>query len=168
MLKKDQSVIGIIFSDNRKKVLLIKRRDVPVWTLPGGGIENNESFDEAIIREILEETNLHVKILKKVGEYSPINKLAKFTHLYECQTISGEIKTSNETKDVKFFDIDNLPKLMPPPYQEWIFDALKNEKGLIQKKLTSVNYYTLFKNCFFHPILVIRFILSKIGLTINS
>ncbi len=168
MKKKDRSVISCIFSKDRKKVLLIKRRDVPVWTLPGGGIEANETIESAITREILEETGFQTKIRKKVGEYIPINKLAKFTHLFESEIISGKATLSDETKDIDFFDIDNLPKLLPPPYPEWIQDTYRDEKKLITRKLKSVNYFTLIKNLILHPILVIRFLLAKIGLRINS
>lgn len=165
---QDQSVAGIIFSQDRKKVLLIKRRDVPVWVLPGGGIEEKESLEEAIIREVLEETGFETKIHKKVGFYIPINKLSKYTHLYECSILCGKACLSNETKDIRFFEIDNLPKLIPPPYLEWIYDSYKNSKKLIIKRLYSVNYPSLIKNLILHPILVIRFFLSKIGIRINS
>lgn len=165
---KEQSVTAVIFSNDRKKTLLVKRRDVPVWVLPGGGVEENESLETAIIREIFEETGYKVKILKKIGEYIPINKLSKYTHLYECEILSGEASISDETKDVKFFDIENLPKLIPPPYPEWIEDGYRNDKKLIIRKLTSVNYFSLIKNLFLHPMLVIRFLLTKIGLTINT
>ncbi|MFA6118670.1 MAG: NUDIX domain-containing protein [Parachlamydiales bacterium] len=168
MKKNDESVIGIIFSNDRKKILLIKRRDVPVWVLPGGGIEDNETSTEAVIREILEETGYKTRITKKVGEYTPINKLARYTHLYECQIISGEASLSDETREISFFEVNKLPKLIPPPYPLWISDSLKNEKFLITKKLSSVTYPALLKNLFLHPILVIRFLLTKIGLTINS
>ena len=73
---KDQSVTAVIFTKDRKKTLLIKRRDVPVWVLPGGGIEKNESIETAIVREIYEESGYRVKITKKIGEYIPINKLS--------------------------------------------------------------------------------------------
>ncbi len=165
---KDQTVIGLVFSQDRKKTLLIKRRDVPVWVLPGGGIEENETLENSIIREVLEETGFNVKILKKIGEYIPINKLSRFTHLYECQIISGEAKISDESKEVKFFDVKNLPKLIPPPYPEWIDDGLKNKNTLITRELKSVNYFSLIKQLFLHPILVFRFLLTKIGMTINT
>ncbi len=34
------------------------------WTLPGGGLENEETFEEAVIREVQEEVNLKVKVIK--------------------------------------------------------------------------------------------------------
>jgi 8-oxo-dGTP diphosphatase len=153
-----KSVAGAIFSPDRKKVLLVKRRDVPVWVLPGGGIDTKESSSDAIIREILEETGFTVKVERLVGLYIPINALSKFTHLYECTILQGISKTSSETQDIQFF---------PPPFKEWIEDA-HNKQPFIQKKLLNVNYRTLFWYLITHPVLVLRFILSRFGFAINS
>jgi len=166
--RKKYSVIGCVFSKDRKNVLLVKRRDVPVWTLPGGGIEKKENFEQAIKREILEETGYKVKIKRQVGHYFPINKLSKQTYLFEGSIITGKACTSNETKEVKFFKISNLPKLMPPPYPEWIDEALLNKKEIIKRKLLSVTYKELIKNFILHPVLVIRFLLSRLGIFINT
>jgi len=165
---KDQSVIAVIFSEDKSKIILVKRRDVPVWVLPGGGIEDNELPEDAAIREVLEETGYIVEIVKKIGEYTPINKLSKYTHLYEMKVVDGHPIISNETKSISFFSTKNMPKLVPPPFPEWIQDAISNPDEIIYRKLKSVNYWILVKNVFFHPILVFRFLLTKIGLTINS
>lgn len=161
-----KSVIGILFTPDRKEVLLVKRRDVPVWTLPGGGVEKEEDLKAAIMREILEETGLTVKVRRLVGIYHPINRLAKKTHLYECEKISGQITTSTETKEVGFFPLSLLPKAIPPPYPEWITDGFK-EGPLIEKTLSSVTYMSLIKHAISHPILVIRFMLARMGIPIN-
>ena len=57
--------VGIVFY-NQGKLLLVKRRDVPVWVFPGGGIVENETPEKAVIREVLEESGYKVKILKKL------------------------------------------------------------------------------------------------------
>jgi 8-oxo-dGTP diphosphatase len=161
-----ESVSGAIFNDERRQVLLIQRRDVPVWVLPGGGIEAGETPDEAVIREILEETGFHVKISRLAGQYSPINRLARPTNLYECVILQGKPTPSAETRDVRFFPIDSLPP-MPPPYLEWIQDALKIGPT-VHRNLESVTYCNLFKNLLLHPLLVGRFLLSRLGCPINS
>lgn len=38
------------------------------WTLPGGGVESNETKEEAIVREVLEETHLHVTVERQLYE----------------------------------------------------------------------------------------------------
>ena len=53
-----QSVYGIVFNAERTEVLLVKRRDIPVWVLPGGGLDPDESEAEGAVREVLEETGL--------------------------------------------------------------------------------------------------------------
>ncbi len=151
-------------------MLLILRRDVPVWVLPGGGIEPNEPPRDAVVREILEETGFTVKVVRLVGAYSPINRLAKETHLYECAIVKGEATTSSESKAVQFFPLNALPKMIPPPYPEWIQDTLSSGIGgpLIEKPLLGVTYGVLLKSFLSHPLLVIRFLLSRLGLTINT
>jgi hypothetical protein len=101
-----------------------------------------------------------------VGVYTPINRLARFTHLYECQIIAGQPTPSSETKAVHFFPLNDLPS-MPPPYVEWIHDAHVLQPTL-HKKIESVNYWNLFKNLILHPLLVARFLLSRLGFPLNS
>ncbi len=158
-MHKIKSVAGAIFSKNRKEVLLVKRRDVPVWVLPGGGIDLRESSDDAVIREILEETGFTVKVNRLVALYTPVNALTKPTHLYECTVTDGIPTPSDETTAVQFFPVDTLPKLIPPPFREWIHDAHQS-LPYFEKELTWVNYKTLFINLFLHPILVLRFLFN--------
>jgi 8-oxo-dGTP pyrophosphatase MutT (NUDIX family) len=167
VMNKAVSVAGAIFSFDRSSVLLIKRRDVPVWVLPGGGIEPNETPEEAVVREILEETGFTVKVVRLVGHYTPINRLARPTDLYECAVVSGHASVSSETRGVVFCPLTHLPKLIPPPYREWIEDATTLQPP-VRRALTSVNYRTLILNLLAHPILVIRFLLARLGFPINS
>lgn len=168
MKNLQESVITAIFSEDRKKILLIKRRDVPVWVLPGGGVECKEFPEVAALREAKEETGYSFKLVKKIGEYTPVNKLTKLTHFYELEIVEGRATTGSETKAVEFFDLKNLPKLIPPPHDEWIQEAIENPSNIIQRPLSSITYSRLIKNFFFHPILVIRFVLTKIGIRMNT
>ena len=182
-MNSPKSVAAVLLSSERKEVLLIKRRDVPVWVLPGGGIDPGELPERAIEREVLEETGFTVKVARLVGDYLPINRLSKRTHLYECIPLLhrapypspggkdmergiGKLAPNKETLAVAFFSIYQLPP-MPPPYLEWIQDALLNATP-VQKKLLSISYKNLIKNLILHPILVLRFLLARIGCAINS
>lgn len=155
------SVAGVIFSKDRNSVLLVKRRDVPVWVLPGGGIDEGETSENAVIREILEETGFTVKIDRLIGLYLPMNKLAKPTHVYECIIDHGSPIITSETSDIQFFQLHSLPKLIPPPFPGWIKDAYQKHP-FICKKLVDVNYQTLLLNLVRHPTLVLRFIFARL------
>ena len=66
-----QAVFGVLFNAERTQVLLIKRRDIPVWVFPGGGLDPNELPEEGVRREVLEETGYEVVIVRKIAEYQP-------------------------------------------------------------------------------------------------
>jgi ADP-ribose pyrophosphatase YjhB (NUDIX family) len=161
MQHKIQSVIGVVFSPDKTGVLLVERDDIPVWVLPGGGVDEGERPEDAIIREILEETGFTVKIKRLVGVYLPANRLTKVTHLYECTILEGKETPSQETRKVQFHPRNKLPYLLPPPFPEWIKDA-SQDAPLIHKTLHSVNYRALFFYLFKHPILVLRFVFKKL------
>jgi 8-oxo-dGTP diphosphatase len=155
------SVAGIIFRG--EEVLLIKRQDVPVWVLPGGAIDPGETPEMAIVREMEEETGYKVSIIRKVAEYSPANRLTKFTHYYECAITSGTPILTDETSGIDFFPTTALPKKMPAPYPEWICDAKEQNPTLIKKRLDYINYFLLIKTLLQHPILIAKFLASRIA-----
>ncbi len=167
MTDRAESVNGIVFSKDRKEVLLIKRRDVPVWVLPGGGIDQGESPEEAAIREMEEETGCKMKIVRKVAEYTPLCRLARFTHFFECAITAGSLEVTDETRGAAFFPLENLPQ-MPPPYAEWIGDAAANLSDLLKKRIETVTYGNLLRHVVRHPVLVLRFLLARCGLPLNG
>lgn len=166
-MNRVESVTGVIFSPDRSCVLLIQRRDIPVWVLPGGGVDCNESSEQAIVREILEETGFTVKVTRLVGHYTPINRLARPMNLYECEILSGNPILSAETRGIDFFPLNSLPKRLPPFYKDWICDSEKLLPPL-HKKISRITYAAFFLNAFLHPILIIRFLLSRMDCPINT
>ena len=164
------AAIGIIFSSDRTKVLLVKRRDVPIWVLPGGGIEENEDPKETVEREVFEETSLRVTVKRLVGQYLPINRLASETFVFEC-SCHLEYKTlspQKETVAVGFFPLDTLPQPFFFLHQEWLNDALFNHSTPIICKMNSITWWAVIKNAMAHPLLMLRYLLSRIGLPLNS
>lgn len=165
-VREKQAVYGIAFNDDKTEVLLIKRLDIPVWVLPGGGLDPGETPEVGAVRELLEETGFESVIVRKVAEYLPVNKMTQLSHLFECRITGGKAKTGAETKEVKFFPLKALPKL-PPPYKGWILDAAANHRTVLRKKIEGVSYWVLFKLLLQHPILVSRYLLTKLGININ-
>lgn len=159
-----KGVLGIVIDGD--KVLFIKRRDVPVWVLPGGGIETGESGEQAIVREMWEETGLVVEVLRRVGTYTG-GFFIKPVHLYECRASGGKLYSGEEVAGVQYFPINALPRAMPPPFEEFIEDAFKKVPSF-EREITSITVVTIILTLLKHPILFIRFILSRLGLHINT
>ena len=65
------------------------------WEFPGGKVEQNESFKEALSREILEELNVNIEIHKKVAEERYQDEEINIVlHYYMCSLIDNDIVLS--------------------------------------------------------------------------
>ena len=114
------SVVGFIFSPNRSKLLLTKRRDNSRWCLPGGHIEPGESLDEACIREVLEETGLQTETVKLLGVSSSPHVIYTYPDGncwqaveidLELRIIGGVAHESDEVIDYGYFSSAELVKM---------------------------------------------------------
>jgi|SRR5581483_8053500 len=157
--------VGIVF-DYRGKLLLVKRRDVPVWVFPGGGIEKNETPEKAVEREIFEESGYKVKITKKIAEYR--YRGSGKNHVFKCKIISGSSKTSPESKEVAFFSPDNLPNPRHPVIDQWLKDLRLNRKTVIKKQIEPIKTREVLLQIFKYPIPVLRYFLFRLGFRINT
>lgn len=109
------TVDGIIIKDD--KILLIKRKNEPFkdkWALPGGFVEYNETVEDAVIREIFEETGLQTNIDKIIGVYSDPKRDPRghtITIAYLLKIKKGDMKSGDDALDVKFFSLNQFPPL---------------------------------------------------------
>jgi 8-oxo-dGTP diphosphatase len=154
------AAIGIVFNTDKTKVLLVKRKDISVWVLPGGGIESGETDEEAVVREIQEETGFLVQIERKCAEYIPVNRLATFTSVFVCFIQGGTPYLTSEVSDIHFYPLNQLPSSFFIIHRDWLTDAL-NSSELVKKPLNNVTYFRLFKYLIRHPFHVIRYALTR-------
>ena len=116
-----QDGAAAIVVNDKGQILLQSRADRDKWGLPGGCQELGERFQDTIIREIKEETNLDVKeedleLIDIVSgstrrnDYPNGDVVINNTALYCVRNYSGKLKWDNESKNMKFFDLDNLPE----------------------------------------------------------
>jgi 8-oxo-dGTP pyrophosphatase MutT (NUDIX family) len=127
-----------VVMDDQNRILLQKRRDNNLWSLPGGGMEIGESIEETIIREVKEETGYDVEVLKCIGiytdpkhviEYSDGEIRQQFSICFACQIIGGSMEVSSESKEVEFISLDHLGKLeMHPAQRVRINDYLESRE----------------------------------------
>ena len=162
------AAVGIILSDDKEKALFVKRRDTPIWVLIAGGIDEGEKPEDAVIREIKEESGIDTEVIRKVAEYTPICALGGETHFFECRAIGGSISTSDETLDVRFFSLKELPQPFFFVHEIWLNEALENRPEVIKRKLHEVTWSRMILYLLKHPIQSFRFLLSYFGFPINS
>jgi len=127
---------AIIFDEN-KRVLLTRRTDNGQWCLPGGAIDSGESVAEACIREVWEETSLHVRVKRLVGVYSDPNQLVIYPDgnkvfivalSFEAEIVGGELGLSNETTDAGFFSVTEMDAMAVfVNHKSRVEDALANQ-----------------------------------------
>ena len=109
-----------IFDPTRQKVLLTRRTDNGRWCLPGGRMEAGEDAAEACIREVLEETSLHVRIERLIGVYSNPNFIIEYAdgercHFvvlhFEATSIAGTLSISEETTEYGYFSLNEITSM---------------------------------------------------------
>lgn len=162
------AAIAVVFSTDKKSVLLVQRRDTPVWVLPGGGIDLEESPAEAAVRETLEETGVTVSATRLVAKYFPTNQMGRITYLYECELVSGSPGPTDEARQAVFHPLNKLPSAFFVIHQKWLQDALSKHPAPLEKPLEGVTYLQFIKFMVCHPWITFRYALSRLGLPWNS
>lgn len=137
VLLQDGAAAIIVNKDGQ--ILLQRRADRDKWGLPGGCQDLGERFQDTVIREVKEETNLDVKeedlelidIISgesRRNDYPNGDIVINNTVLYCIRNYSGELKWDSESKEMKFFGLDCLPQNQNDP------DLIKVYKNYISKK----------------------------------
>ncbi len=132
------SVSAVIF-DRRGRLLLQQRSDGGQWGLPGGSVEIGESVHDAVIREVREETGLHVTVRRLVGVYSdPALQVVRYPDgnvwhyvsvCFECAVRGGELTTCDETLALRYVSPARMPTTLLPNHRIRIRDARRRRSA---------------------------------------
>jgi ADP-ribose pyrophosphatase YjhB (NUDIX family) len=112
----DVGVTGAVIHDD--KVLYVRRNYEPhkgFWTLPGGYAEHTETLDEAVRRELREETSIEVNVTGVIGVRTRYGeKGGAVLVVFRCELVSGEPHTDDyEISAAEFFDAEHIQTLEP-------------------------------------------------------
>src|SRR5437667_249946 len=117
--------VRIIIDQGR--TLLIRRGSEPLrgeWSIPGGTLELGETLEEGVVRELLEETGIKVRVIEIIEVFDRIyaddgtivaqaQKKPRFHYVivdYLCERIAGDPRAGSDVTDVAFAREEELSK----------------------------------------------------------
>ena len=109
-----------VVADDHGRILLARRRDNTLWTIPGGAMEPGETIVQAAVREVSEETGVKVEVTSLVGIYSSPRHVVEyadgevrqqFSVCFSARPVSGTPTASDETSEARYVDPTELDRL---------------------------------------------------------
>lgn len=111
-------------------VVLVKRKNPPPgWAIPGGFVDYGESLEDAVCREMKEETCLDIRIVKQFHTYSDPGRDSRHHTVSTVfiATASGTPVAADDAKEIGVFFRDNLPEEIAFDHRQILEDYF-NEK----------------------------------------
>jgi 8-oxo-dGTP pyrophosphatase MutT (NUDIX family) len=87
------------------RVLLVRRADDRLWAMPGGWVDAAETSEQGAVREVLEETGLHVAVVRLLHT---ARRSRSIHRTYGCSILGGELRRSEESIDVALHHADTV------------------------------------------------------------
>ena len=123
----DIPCIGAVVFDDQGRLLLVQRANPPaqgLWSLPGGRQKPGETAEQGVVREVLEETGLTVRVEREVGT---VVRQATSGNDYVIRdflcVVHGDeaVVAADDAADARFFPVSELADL---PTSEGLVEAL--------------------------------------------
>lgn len=122
---------GAIIKNEKGEILMLDRKNIPFgWACPCGHVEEGENPEDALKREIKEETNLKIKKFRLVlHEYLDWNECKRGVRghdffIYEVLDWQGDIKKDDESKAIAWVSINELKNLKLEEAWKYIMNKL--------------------------------------------
>jgi 8-oxo-dGTP pyrophosphatase MutT (NUDIX family) len=127
------SVTGVVI-DDAGRLLMVLHADRRIWVLPGGCIDPGETPTDALVREVWEETGLHVEPVALRGVFSGPEFLVRYDNgdeaiyvmsVFSCRVIGGRERPDGvETLEVRYFSSSELETLATPLWARALLPGL--------------------------------------------
>ena len=104
--------VRVIVYRNDGKILLVRSRfSRQKWALPGGGVNRNESYEQAAIREVLEELGISVENLQYLVKANSRESYVEFSvRVFAAQASDYDIKCNFEIMETRWLSREYIPK----------------------------------------------------------
>ncbi len=125
--------VRVLLTDQDGKILILKRStesktNPGKWELPGGKVDQNESFDHALIREVYEETKLKIALEHVVGASEQNLHIIRAVHIIMSgKIIEGELTLSSEHEGYAWVLMETLPDY---DLADWLQDYVNQSSVL--------------------------------------
>ena len=126
-----------VLFDREGRILLQCRSDFRKWGLPGGSVEVGETVEQAVLREVKEETGYDAELVRLVGVYSdpgftttryPSGDVVHDVSLaFECRITGGTPRMDAESTDMRWFGPDELPADLLDDHRPHVRDAFARQ-----------------------------------------
>ena len=101
----------IVYRDDGKILLVRGRFSRQKWALPGGGVNRNESYEQAAVREVLEEIGLKIHNLRYLGKANSHESYAKFSvRVFAAHASDYDIRCNFEMMEAQWLNMNYLPE----------------------------------------------------------
>lgn len=112
--------VSAFVQDDKGRILMIRRTDNDLFSIPGGQQEVGETLSQSVVREVLEETGIAVEVADLIGLYSdPAHVIAysdgevrqEFSICFRAVATGGTIRTSSESREVHWAHTEQLDRM---------------------------------------------------------
>jgi 8-oxo-dGTP diphosphatase len=127
-------VAAVIFSD--ESVLLVRRGNEPSkgrWGIPGGVVELGETDEEAVAREVKEETGLEVRPVRFLTAFDSIVRddqgRVRFHYIlfeYLCEAVEGTLHASSDAQEARWFILSSLSSIDILPWTKRFIEKVRS------------------------------------------
>lgn len=143
--------VAITIKEDKVLLMWRKRKNWEYYIFPGGGVEGEETKEEAVTREAMEETSIKVSIVKQIYHlhYTKDGIDNSDHYFYLCRYLSGEPKLGdfNEKKEMengrslykpRWVLLKDIPKMIlyPIEIRDWLVEDLKNDFQKTPREMT--------------------------------
>ena len=122
--------VGAVILDDNDKILLVKHKKERggywqgKWICPGGALELGEEIKEGIKREVREETNLEIELVRPLIPFDRIVKTNEETSLhvvyidYVAKLLGGELNVASDVGEALWVEKTNIPQIWPELHED--------------------------------------------------
>jgi len=116
--------VSAFIQDDEGRILMIRRTDNDLYSIPGGQLELGETLAQAAVREVREETGIECEVTGVIGLYSNPNHVIayddgevrqEFSICFRADPLGGLLRGSSESKEVDWVESNRISDLVIHP-----------------------------------------------------